>query len=121
MTTTITAASGGSTSPLLILGYGTGRPGRNIIHDLIGGGIAAVLIAPRPRAGTLELLYESEAEAFAALDLHCSETTFTLTSTDRPAVDMTYVIADGSEPRLDLDPETLRMWVHRVPYQEIDA
>lgn len=120
MTTLITAAAGGSTSPLLIVGYGTGRPGRNIIHDLIGGGIAAALIAPRPRAGVLELLYDSEASAFAALALHSLETTFTLQSTDRPAVGMHYVIADGAEPRLDLDPETLRMWVHRVPYQEIE-
>lgn len=121
MTTTITAASGGSTSPLLIIGYGTGRPGRNIIHDLIDGGIAAVLIPARPRVGVLELLYDSEAAAFAALTLHSKDTTFTLTSTDRPAVGMNYVIADRGEPRIDLDPETLRMWVHRVPYQEIVA
>lgn len=107
-----------STSPLTMLGYQTARESQNIVHDLIGGGIAVTLIRPRPRKGTLELGYVLEADAVAAVALHSRETTFTLSDSDRASVSMTYVV-DGSVS-LELDDESRDRWIVSVDYQEVE-
>lgn len=119
MATTITATgSAATTEPLLVLGYQTSRTSRNEIHDLISGGIAVSLVAPRPRSGILELFYADEAEAFASLNLHAEETTFQLSDDSRPSVNMAYVI-DGILS-VALDDETREHWVVSVGYQEVE-
>jgi hypothetical protein len=116
---TITANNGaGDTTPLLILGYEASRTSRNIVHDLIEG-MAVTLVSPRPRSGTLGLLYTDETEAFAALELHAERTSFTLESLERSVTNMTYVI-DGSVS-IALDTATRDHWVVSIQYQEIDA
>ena len=119
MTATISATSGvGTTTPLVVLSpYQTSWKSRNIIHDLIGGGIAVSLVAPRPRSGDLELLYDTEASAYACAALHRNETSFTLTETDRPNVAMTYVV-DG-QVSISLDEATLAMWIVTIGFQEV--
>lgn len=119
MTATITATNGaGTTTPLTVLSpYETRWAGRNVIHQLTGGGIAVSLVTPLPRAGTLELLYQSEAAAYACAELHKAETAFTLTETDRPAVSMTYVVAGGVT--VALDPDTLTVFIVTIDYQEV--
>jgi hypothetical protein len=117
MAHTITATNGaGSTSPTAIEGYTPSRQSRNLIHDLLDGSIGVSLIAPRPRSGQLRLLYRVQADAFSALDLLAEESTFTLASTDVPAVGMSFVI-DGSVD-LDLDATVGNWWV-LVGYQEV--
>jgi hypothetical protein len=91
--------------------------GRNIVHDLIGGGIAVSLVRPRPRAGSMVLLYDTETDAFAAAALHLEETTFVLTESDPASVSMTYVV-DG-DLRVSLDESSLRAWLVTVGYQEV--
>ena len=119
MSTTITATNGaGATSPSLILGYEADREGRNIVHDLIGGGIAVALIAPRPRSGDLQLFYPVEADAWASVALHAEESSFSVTDTDRPAVGMTYVVTDGV--KIALDSQTRNRWVVTVSFQEVE-
>lgn len=139
MTATITANNGaGSVYPLLILGYEAEDESRNIIHDLVGGGIAAVLSTPRPRSGELQLLFadgvspeyawvdgyyvpidpSSTSEAWVARALHREETTFSLIEPDRPEVEMTYVVAGAV--RITLDDQTRKAWVVTVPYQEVE-
>jgi hypothetical protein len=119
MSATITATNGaGTTSPLTVLSpWETSRSSRNVIHPLIGGGLVVSLVAPWPRAGEFEMLYETEAEAFACVQLHAAETSFTLAEPDRPNVAMTYVI-DG-DIRIRLDEGTLDLWVVTVSYQEV--
>lgn len=116
---TINDGSGLTTSPALILGYETSRESQNIIHDLIGGGIAVALIRPRPRSGTLELFYLTEADAKSSLDLHSSEASFTLSEPDRPTWAMTYVASGALTVKLD--EEGRRRWTVSVDYQEVDA
>jgi hypothetical protein len=118
MSATITATNGaGTTAPITVLSpWSTAWRGRNVIHDLIGGDIAVALVAPRPRAGSMELLYTDEAEAFACAQLHREETTFALSETERPYVSMVYVV-DG-EVTVSLDAATLDAWVVRIGYQE---
>ena len=116
MTTTITAVtSEDTTTPIAVDGYETSRQSQNIIHDLISGGIAVTLIAPRPRAGRLELIYDNETDAFAALNLHAEETVFTIARDDITAIGMSYVV-DGSVD-LEVD-QTRTMWRASVGYQE---
>jgi hypothetical protein len=119
MTATISAANGaGSTVPLTILSpWETQYEARNVIHDLIGGDVAVSLVAPRPRNGSMDLLYATESDAFAAIALHREETTFTLTDTDRPSVSMSYV-TDGNLG-IRLDESTLSAWIVSVGYQEL--
>lgn len=119
MSATISAGNGaGTTSPLTILSpWETAWRSRNVIHDLVGGGIAVSLVTPRPRNGSMDLLYDTEAAAFAAAELHLQETTFTLTETDPASVSMTYVV-DG-DIRVRLDESSLLAWVVTVSYQEV--
>ena len=119
MATLITATGSSATAePLLVLGYYSTRLSRNIVHDLISGGIAVTLVEPRPRSGDLRLFFADEAEAFACLALHGQETTFTITDTDRPSVNMTYVVDNRLE--IGLDEETRDHWVVTVGYQEVE-
>ena len=119
MSATISATNGaGSTTPLTILSpWETSYRARNVIHDLIGGGIAVSLVAPRPRNGSMVLLYDNEAAAFAAAQLHLQETTFVLTETDPASVSMTYVV-DG-DIRVSLDEQSVIAWLVTIGYQEV--
>jgi hypothetical protein len=108
---------GGTTTPELILGYQASRESRNVVHDLIGGGIAITLVEPRPRSGVLRLFYQVEADAFAALALHTRETTFFLSSDDRPHINMTYVL-DGAGD-IELDEDTKDKWIVPIGFQEV--
>jgi hypothetical protein len=119
MSATIAATNGsGSTTPLTVLSpFESRRESRNVVHDLTGGGIAVSLVTPRPRSGTMELLYPDEAAAYAAEALHTGDTSFTLTETDRPHLSMTYVVSGGVAVRLDED--TLELFILAVDYQEV--
>lgn len=119
MTSLITPNDGTTVnvSPTLVLGYQTARESQNVVHDIIGGGIAVTLIRPRPRSGTLELFFTDEAAAFAALELHARETSFTLSDTDRPRIGMTYVVDGATNMRLT---EDRKRWEVSVDFQEVE-
>lgn len=120
MSATITASNGaGSSTPTTVLSpYATGWVSRNVVHDLADGDIAVSLVMPRPRAGTLDLLYPDEASAFACAALHEEVSTFTLVETDRPNVSMTYVVDGAVSVRLDEG--TLEQFLVSVDYQAIN-
>lgn len=118
--TIITANNGvGETTPTIVDGYEATRTSRNIVHDLISGGIAVTLISPRPRSGTLRLVYATESDAAFSVLLHAEETTFTLVDDDRDSLAMTYVI-DGSGVEIALDDESRDVWVVSVGFQEVE-
>lgn len=117
--TTITRTGDSATStPELVLGYATERQARTVIHDLLDGSIAVALVAPRPRTGTLELLYPSEANAWSAFELHSDADSFTIADAGRPDINMTYVVTGH---RIELDDATRDVWIVRVDYQEVVA
>lgn len=120
MANLITANDGTSdtTAPTLVLGYETEQESQNIVDDIIGGGIAVVLIRPRPRSGTLELFYPDEDDADECRQMHARETSFQLI-TDRSTIAMTYVVS--GRIRVALDDETRDHWVVSVDYQEIET
>lgn len=119
--TSLIVPNNGSTenaSPVLILGYETSIESQNIVHQIIGGGTAHTLIRPNARNGSLELFFTDEASAFDAFNLHKLEATFTVTDTDRPSVNMTYVVDGSVDLRLTDD---RKRWVVTVGYQEVDS
>lgn len=118
MSATISATNGaGSTSPAAVRQpYDTSWAGRNVIHNLVGGGIAVALVRPRPRAGRLDLVYNTEDDAFAGATLHTEETSFTLADPDAPHIGMTYVIDGSVTVTLDQD-----IWRVSIGYQEIET
>ena len=117
MTALITATTGGATtSPLLVLGYEATAESQNVVHQLIGGGIAVTLAEANPRTGTLHLLYADEALAFACLALHRAATTFTLTGTSRTPLHMMYAV--NGRVGLTLA-ENRKHWTVTVVFQEV--
>lgn len=120
MATLITANDGtaDTTAPDALRGYKATRESQNVIHDIIGGGIAVTLVRPRPRSGDLVFVYELEADAAAALALLSRETTFSLTNTDRASVAMDFVTKGVLS--IDLDEGTLAFWAVTFGYQEIE-
>jgi hypothetical protein len=119
VTTLITATNGaGTTTPDLVNGYEAEAASRNIFVDLLDGTVASVLRPPRPRSGTLQLVYQSKASAWSAFALHKQQTTFSITDTDVSDIGMTYAI-DGDGVQIGLDDETRSVWVVSVTYQEL--
>ena len=117
MTTITRTSDSATTTPELVLGYTTERTSATEVHDLLSGDIAVTLVKPRPRSGTLALLYPEEADAWAGFDLHTEQAdTFTLTEALVASVGMSYVALSAS---LELDDETRSVWVLSVEYQEV--
>ncbi|WP_248242976.1 hypothetical protein [Microbacterium kunmingense] len=116
---TITANNGGgSTSPLQVIDYSAELSSRNVTFDLLDGSLGTVYVAPRPRAGTLRLVYQDRAEAHAAVALHKQPASFTYISSDVAEVSMTYAL-EGSI-RLQQDP-SVGLWYVEVGFQEVTS
>ena len=116
--TTITTNAGTVITPALVLGYSSARQPGTIIRQVLGGGVDALVQPAKPRTGTLELLFLTEAEAKAAEDLHASAFFFTLADADLSSVGMRYVLA--GEVRRELHEDRIR-WLLTVPFQEVPA
>ncbi len=118
MSVTITATNGAGTSnPFdVLMPYSASRAGNNVIHDLIGGGIAVSFVAPRARSGTILYPFRDDAAAAACVALHAQKTSFILSVPDRPSLAMTYVVSGDVRAELG---ET--SWTVSVAFQEVDA
>lgn len=121
MPTTITASTGSpaTTTPIALSGYKSARASLNRVHRLIGGGVAIATGLGVPRAGRMQLVYSSRAEAFAAFNMHARPATFTLTQTDIGQVGMTYVIAENGGVEIMLSDATRSIWTVAVDFQEV--
>jgi hypothetical protein len=118
MATTIT--NGVDTiTPTLVNGYRSGRPSRNVEHDILDRPDPDVSLQEAgTRKGTLELVFDTEADAAEAEELHAGISTWSLVNTDHSGVAMTYVLAAGSDLERELD-DTRKAWIVRVPYREV--
>lgn len=111
-----TNGAGTVTAVDVMLPYSTSWGARNVIHQLIGGGIAVSLVAPQPRSGTFVVFFGSEDAAYACAQLHQQESSFTLEVVDRSHLGMTYVV--DSSVSISLDTDAAR-WKVTVGFQEI--
>jgi len=119
VTTTITAiGGGGNTVAHALTEYRAERRSRNIIHEVAGGGTAVTLYGAGARSGRIELQYLTDAAAMSALALLALKRSFTLASTDRPAVNMTFAV-DENSITLTLDSATKKFWLVGFGFQEV--
>lgn len=119
MATTITTGSS-TITPTLVTGWEATQESRNIIHDIIGRSTPDVTLKPSAlRSGNLELLFDTATAANTARLLHMENAVFTITSTELPQINMTYVV--GGSISSALEDVTRNMWIISVDFQEIDA
>lgn len=118
--TTITKGAA-TVTPTLVLGYESRRPSRTIGHDIIGKQDRDYSLAPAARRrGTLHLFFAERVDAWTCYDLHAQAGPFAFTEPEQPDASMVYVIAENGEVEIELEPEGLRRWFVRVPYEEVD-
>ncbi|WP_322412071.1 hypothetical protein [Microbacterium invictum] len=119
MAHTITANNGGGmTEPLNVIDYSAELASRNVTYDLLDGSLGTVYVPPRPRSGTLRLVYQNRAAAHAAVALHKQPASFTYISSELAEVSMTYAL-EGSV-RLIQD-ATVGLWYVEVGFQEVTS
>ncbi len=70
--------------------YSSKSDSANQFHMHVDGSVTATLGPAQPRAGTLQFLFEVEADSLACEQLLRAATTFTISDDDRPSYDMTF-------------------------------
>ena len=116
--TTITHAAGVIT-PTIQDGYAAKIASRNRVHTILGRRDPDITFRPAGlRTGTLPLVFESRADAWAAAGTLVLPQQFTLTDPDVPEINMVFAVPEGDlEPTLD--PDTRSVWLLNVPFQEV--
>jgi hypothetical protein len=101
--------------------YRASRRSRNTQHAILGTNEDAVALRPAGlRTGRIRALFLSAASATAAHDALCAGSTAALASTGEPSIDMNFVLADGGDASIEIDPVIrTRRWVE-FDYQEIN-
>jgi hypothetical protein len=106
--------------PTSVIRYRSSRPARTIVHELIDDGEPDYSLRDAgPRTGTLELVFELEADAAAAELAHAVAGVWTFDDPNRPTLGMSYLVAEGGIER-ELDDQTGAAWHVRVPYREVN-
>lgn len=122
MAVTITRNWGAETQTInpnlsMLSSYSVRRSGQNVIHEILGGGIAVSQRGSASRVGTLALLFVDETDANAALTVLGAPGLFELVDSDRASMNMQFVIS--GELRLELDSETQSAWVLSLDFREV--
>jgi len=107
----------GSFSPYLRLSAQQTIDSRNIIHPLLGGGVAVTFGGDSLATTTLELLFTSEADSLEAYTQLNAGHVFELTDYSKPTTSMIFTVA-GSIERQYLT-ETEDTWLINVDIQEV--
>ena len=118
---TIISYVGGTISPTAVLGYSSTREPGNIIHPILGRDNPDVTFRDAQlRTGTLTLGFAgdaSEADSLAADEAHALGVVFTVASTDRGSIEMSYVVAGPTMRTL----EDGSRWLVEISYQEVSV
>lgn len=111
--------SDGSTTitPTLRLNASDSYASRNIVHELLGGGVAITFGGEPKRTGTLDLYFNSETSANTAYAFLKNGYVFQLADTDAPTLNMNFVIAGNISREWNTD--TLNSWLISFDFQEV--
>lgn len=109
----------GSSQPLLIDGWEESAETRNVVNEVVGGGVDYTLYPASLRSGQFVAVFEDEDDAAELVRMHQQAARFTIQDVDRPTVAMLY-IANGTITRA-LDDESREYWLVTIPFQEVDA
>lgn len=107
----------GSFSPYLRLSAEESIDSRNIIHPLLGGGVAVTFQNENLKTSSLELLFTSEADSLDAYTQLNTGHIFELTDYSKTSTS-TYFVVAGSIERQYLN-ETEDTWIINVDIQEV--
>lgn len=104
---------------LLVDGYTARRVSRNAGHAILSSNDIAVTLRPAAlRTGRLRVAIVDEADAVALHDALSAGFLGTLESSERPSIDMTFILATGGNASITLDDETRDHWWVEFDYQE---
>lgn len=118
MTTTITG-TGGVHTPTLFLLYNTVREGGASIDDLLDHDIDVQLGVAGSREGRFAALYDDIDDAVALEAELSAAQVLELASTERPALDMDFVVPKSGRINVDIDPQTRRNWTVTWDFREV--
>lgn len=104
-------------TPLAVLSYETARDSSNIYHNILGGGIDVTIRPAQLRSGTLRQLYPDALKLRAAETMFSRAEVFYLDEPEVPGSNMYFAVA--GRVTATLDPETRRLWVLAVDFQEV--
>jgi hypothetical protein len=107
----------GDFSPYLRLTAQQTIASRNIVHELIGGGVSVTFGGESQATTSLEMLFTSEASSLDAYNKLNAGHIFELTDYSKPSTSMYFVVA-GSIDRQYLT-ETTDTWQITVDVQEV--
>lgn len=120
MTTTFTYADL-SFTPEVVDGWEQRRESRNREHKLITGGSDFTRTPTGPRKTTVSTVFPTEEGAVAAEAIVRDAAYLDVTSDDRDVVVGRYLLAEGGEIALTLDPSTRRAFILRFDLAEVDT
>lgn len=95
----------GSFSPYLRMTAEATIASRNIVHELIGGGIAVTFGGENQATSTLEMLFTSEADSLEAYDQLNTGHVFELTDYSKTSTSMFFVVAGNVTREYVIDSE----------------
>lgn len=104
-------------SPAMRVSFADTYESRNVIHPLLGGGVAATFGAEPKRTGTLSMVFRSEGAANTAYLFFKNGYVFELVDDDAPTTNMVFVVAGGISRELNGD--TFNVWQLDVDFQEV--
>jgi hypothetical protein len=107
----------GDFSPYLRLNAEQTIESRNVVHELLGGGVAVTFGGEAKATTTLEMLFTSEADSLDAYNKLNTGHLFLLTDYSKTSTSMYFSVA-GSINRQFL-PETEDTWTITVDVQEV--
>lgn len=107
----------GEFSPLLRMSADATIGSRNIIHELLGGGVAVTFGGDTLATSTLEMLFTSEADSLEAYTQLNTGHIFLLTDTSKSSTSM-YFVVSGSITRSFLV-ESEDTWTINCDIQEV--
>lgn len=107
----------GNFSPYLRLNADLTTPTRNVIHELLGGGVAVTFGGDTLRTTTLEMLFTSEADSIDAYTKLNTGHIFQLTDYSKTSTSMYFVVAGSIDRNYVTDTEDT--WTISVDVQEV--
>lgn len=118
MSTSITH-SFGSITPEVVDGYTASREARTVVHPILNRSDPDITLrATGLRTGSLSCVFKDQASAITAYGILSVAQVLTLTDPEVPAVDMSFVVAEG-DLEIALDDETREVWIVTVPFVEV--
>lgn len=107
----------GTFSPYLRMTASQTINSRNIIHELLAGGVAVTFAGETTSTGTLEMLFTSEADSLEAYTQLNTGHIFELTDADKTSTSMFFVIAGAITRTYEV--ESADTWIITCDIQEV--